>query len=183
MMRRQQHVGRQRCARAHEQLALLRRLDIAGQQDRVLAGRDFHGAAAGIRFQGDVVMGFGQRMQHLEMHAFPAPALARHAAQVRLAKLALEVDGRVAIGQGGRQPSDGHVFQQGDGAARVVGVTVGNDQAIDLADAACTQIRHDDPAGAVGIEAVGRARVLQQAMCVRFHQQGHALAHVEGGDP
>ena len=98
MVRRQQHVGRQRIARAHEQLAFLRRLDIASQQNRVLAGRDFHGAAAGIRFQADVVMGVGQRMQHLETHAFPSPALARHAAKVRLGKLALEVDGRFYTG-------------------------------------------------------------------------------------
>ncbi|MNS70470.1 hypothetical protein D3C72_1038140 [compost metagenome] len=55
VVRRQQDVGRQfALRRTGQQLRLLRRFDIAGQQDRVLACRDFHGAAAGVRLQGNV---------------------------------------------------------------------------------------------------------------------------------
>jgi len=149
----------------------------------MLACRDFHGAAAGVRFQGNIRVAGGQRVQHGEVHAFPAPALASHAVQIRTPGLPPGIDGRVAVEQRRGQPAYVYVFQQGYGAARVIEVAVGNDHAVELADAARTQIRHDDPAGAIGVEAVGGSRVVQQAVSVRFHQHGHALAHVKGRDP
>ena len=184
VVRRQQHVGRQLALRrAREQLRLLRRFDVAGQQDGMLAGRDLHGAAAGVRRQADVRMAGGQRVQHGEMHAFPGPALARHAMQIGAVRCPPRLDGRVAIEQRRGQPAHLHVLQQRNGAARVIEVAVRDDHAVELADAARPQIRHDDPAGAVGIEAVGRSRVVQQAVIVGFHQHGHALSHVKGRDP
>ena len=71
VMGRQQHVGGQfPLRRTGQQLRFLRRFNVAGQQDRVRASRDFHGAAAGVRLQCNVRVTGGQWMQHGEVHSF-----------------------------------------------------------------------------------------------------------------
>ena len=82
MVRREQDSGFQLRAITFDQLRFLRGFDIAGQQNRPCALRDFQGAAARIRLESYIVITGCGRLQHVEAHAIPDPALAGNATTV-----------------------------------------------------------------------------------------------------
>lgn len=177
VVRRQQDVRAQAIRSALDQRRFLRRFDVAGQQHRAPAVADTERAAAGIRLQVRVIVAGRRRMQHVERDAVPFPMLAGAAAHVARRR----ADDGVIGGQRRGEPAGADAFQHRQRAARVVGVAMADDDPVERGDAAHPQVRQDHAAAAVRSRGVRGARVVQQAVPLRFDEQRHALPHVERG--
>ena len=174
VMRHEQHVAAQR-ARTSEHRRLAAALDVAGEEHRVLPRPDAQHAAQIVALRHRRA----RRMQELEAHAVPCPAVARLAAS-RSGRQRIE---RMRARQRRGERRDLESLEHRGSAADVVAILVAEHHEIEVRHALAAQRRHDDARAAVRFGAVRRTRVVEHAMVRRAHEHREALADVEGRDP
>ncbi len=170
VMRRQQHVGIGQQIGAL-QGALLRLIDVAGEQYRGAARGHMQHAGAGVVAAGGVA---GRGVDDAEVHVVPAPVLAGGAG---LALLQAVAGGGVWRGRG-EQIGLGVGAGEGGCAARVIAVVVTHHHAVETAHAQAVQQRQQHAATGVHARRLSRPGVVQQGVPRGAHHYRHALSDI-----
>jgi len=175
---RKQDIGAERTPVRGQQGPLRAALDV-GRQQQAQAGRlDFEYAAAVIVFHTRIVVALPCRVEHLESHSVPLPALPSIAA-IRGARRPGQP---IKVGKRGHHPAHRDGLQHRCGAPGVIIVIVAYDQSVKFPDANRSQIGHDNARAAVSVRTERRSGVVEQRVARGADDHGHAVSHVEHGD-
>ena len=172
-------LGAQLGARPCEQRPFGSAFDVGSDQHGAIASSDMQHAAAVVVLQTRIIIAFGSRMQHFELHAIPLPALAGNAT-LRDRRRCIE---RVRSGQRTQRPRHGQRREYRASAAGVIEIIVTDHQHIQVAHAFSSQEWHHDALSGIAATEVPWAGIEQQRMVSGPGNDGEALSNIEHRDP
>jgi hypothetical protein len=179
-MRHEQHVAAQLAWRKHfEQPALLRCLDVAGEQHRAGRAADSQHATDGVGPRAAGRLPFGRRVKPLVSRVAPRPSVAATASIVMVGR---QHDG-VPVGQRRNDPLVRDRRKQRQRAAGMIRVHMRYDQKVDPRDAARLEVRHQDATAGIGMRTERRAGVVDEHPVLGLDQHRAALPHIERRQP